>query len=349
MTKKTIIITGGGTAGHVTPALALVPTLKNMGYDIHYIGGSGIEKDIVKKYKDITYHEITCEKLRRSLSLKNLLIPFKVLKGISQSKKIIDDIQPNVIFSKGGYVALPVILAGHCKKIPIIAHESDMSMGLANKIIYKYCEKMCFSFQNTANLYKEKGVYTSSPIRSEILNIAKLPHSNVSGKPTILVFGGSLGARYINIVLRDSLDKLNTFDIIHIVGKNNIDSEYNRYKNYHQFEFVDNIQDYYQKSEFVICRAGSNSINELLYINKPMILIPLPKGNSRGDQVENANYFQQMGYAKVLYQENLTTDTLLDAINDMHKYTQKYINNMKSAPKPNAVSEICNIIQKYSL
>ena len=349
---KTIIITGGGTAGHVTPALALVDTLQKNGYNIHYIGGNGIEKEIVTKYKNITYHEISCEKLRRSLSLKNLLIPFKVIKGICQTKTIIKEIKPNVIFSKGGFVALPVVIAGHKKHIPIIGHESDMSMGLANKIIYKYCDKMCFSFEKTAQDYTKKGIYTSSPIRKEIFMGNKnkiIDKYHLQDRPTILIFGGSLGARAINEAVRNSLNDLSKYNILHIVGKNNIDKKYDNYKNYHQIDFTNNIQDYFAASDIVICRAGSNSINELLYISKPMILIPLPKGNSRGDQIDNAKYFEKMGYAKVLYQENLSPKTLKENIEEMYKYKQKYVEKMKNTPKPDAVKEICNIIQNHSL
>ena len=349
---KTIIITGGGTAGHVTPALALVDTLQKNGYNIHYIGGNGIEKEIVTKYKNITYHEISCEKLRRSLSLKNLLIPFKVIKGICQTKTIIKEIKPNVIFSKGGFVALPVVIAGHQKHIPIIGHESDMSMGLANKIIYKYCDKMCFSFEKTAQDYTKKGIYTSSPIRKEIFMGNKnkiIDKYHLQDRPTILIFGGSLGARAINEAVRNSLNDLSKYNILHIVGKNNIDKKYDNFCNYHQIDFTNNIQDYFAASDIVICRAGSNSINELLYINKPMILIPLPKGNSRGDQIDNAKYFEKMGYAKVLYQENLSPKTLKENIEEMYKYKQKYVEKMKNAPKPDAVKEICNIIQNHSL
>lgn len=351
---NTIVLTGGGTAGHVTPNLALLPYLKKHFQNIHYIGSiNGIEKQIIKNYQDINYHEISTVKLIRSLTLKNLLIPFKLIKSIKESYKILKQINPDVIFSKGGFVSVPVCIAGSLLKIPIVAHESDYSMGLANKLVYKKCSKMCFSFKNTYEKYKDKGIYTGSPI-NEIMFTGKkretLKHLNLDElKETILITGGSLGAQKINEVIFDSIDELlKKYNVIHIVGKNNINKKI-KYSNYKQIEFSNNMNDLYACSDLVISRAGSNTIFELLSLKKLMILIPLPKGNSRGDQIENANYFKENNYARVIYQENLDKKELLNSICLTFKNKNFYLNSMKNY-KTNAnnliIKEILNVISK---
>ena len=298
---KKIIITGGGTGGHVVPCLAIAENLKN-DYEIHYIGSiNGIEKEMVKNIPYIKYHEITTCKLIRSFTPKNLAIPFKLLKGYNQSKKLIKQIQPNIIFSKGGYVSVPVVYAGAKFKIPIISHESDLTLGLANKINLKKSKYMCCSFSKTAQDLKNKGVYTGSPIRKQIFLGKKENIENIyklQNKQSILILGGSLGSKNLNTLIRNNLKTLcEKYNVFHICGKGN--KVQSSYENYFQMEFVNNIQDYYKLVDVVISRAGSNVIFELLALNKKMILIPLEK-NSRGDQVENAKYFEQKGYAKML-------------------------------------------------
>ncbi len=347
---KNIILTGGGSAGHVTGALALVDELKKNKYDIHYIGGSGIERDMASKIPGVTYHEISCEKLRRSMSLKNLAIPYKVLKGIVQTIKIIDEIHPKIIFAKGGFVSLPVCIAGRIKGIPIIGHESDITMGLANKIIYRMCTKMGFAFEVTAKKYAKRGIYCGTPIRSQIYKgeANKIHNILCPGLPNLLVFGGSLGAKAINEALISALPKLKNYNVIHITGKGNVDHSV-RARNYHAVPFVDNIEDYFAAADIIVSRAGSNSIFEMLALTKPMILIPLPKDSSRGDQILNAKEFEDKGYALCLMQEDLSADTLVEKINYMNKYKQKYIQTMKGAQSLNATKVLIELIKNYSL
>ena len=349
---KKIVFTGGGSAGHVTPNLAIINEIKN-DCTCYYIGSkNGIEKSIIKNQTDLEYYEIECAKLIRKITLKNLLIPFKLLKGIKQSKEILKKIKPDVVFSKGGFVSVPVAIA--CKKlnIPLVAHESDISIGLANKIILKYCNAMCFSFKE-AMPNNSKCFYTGSPIRKTILNGNKNKITNKYksvldlNKGNILVFGGSLGSVAINNAIWNVLKTLTQkFNIIHIVGKNNLNPKYNKTQNYVQLEFVDNIEDYFDWCDLSICRAGSNAIFELLAISKPMLLIPLPKSESRGDQILNAESFSNQGFASVLKQENITDENLLNSINGLYDNRIKYINNMKNSRLSEKNKKIIKIIKK---
>lgn len=349
---KKIVFTGGGTGGHVTPNISIIEKLKDE-YEIHYIGSiSGIEKDIISKYKYITYHPITTVKLERKLTLKNLLIPFKLSKGIRESKKILKDIKPTVIFSKGGFVSVPVAFAGSRLHIPIIAHESDYTMGLANRLVYNKCDTMCFSFYDTYLEYKSKGIFTGTPIRESLylgdINRAKNNIGINNSLPYILVFGGSTGARAINQAIFDNINDIkNKYNVIHIVGKNNINKSIN-IQNYFQIEYANNIEDYFKLADIVICRAGSNSIFELCSLNKPMLLIPLPKASSRGDQILNAKYLKNKNLCKVLYQENLNKDSLIENINDLYKNRSYYINNLKKEKNFNGTDKIVSILKKYS-
>jgi len=346
---KKIVLTGGGTAGHVTPALALIPKLQELGYIIHYIGGSGIEKEIIQKANSVTYHEITTVKLRRSLTLKNLAIPFKLLKGISQSKKLLKQIKPGIVFSKGGFVAVPVGFAAHKLSIPLISHESDLTVGLANKLLLKKSQVMCTSFEITAqNL--ENAFFTGTPIRKQLFNgkreiAMKMARFEDSNKPCVLVMGGSLGAIAINKAVLDALPELTeTYNVVHIVGRGNLADIKNN--SYFQIEFTHEIEHFLALSTIVVSRAGSNSINEFLALQKPMLLIPLPLDASRGDQILNAKEFEKQGYAMVLPQENVTKETLLGNINTLYKKRNSYIIKM-SKPRQDATNTILQLIQKY--
>lgn len=327
---KTIVLTGGGTAGHIMPNIALIPELKKHFDRIVYIGSkNGMEKDIIKKFSDIEFIEIETVKLIRKFTFKNLLIPIKLFKSINSCKKILKQIKPDMIFSKGGYVAVPVCSAGKSLGIKIISHESDFSFGLANKLILKKCNLMLTSFRETCK--NNKCIYTGSPIREEIFKGDK-KNCEVNFKkkqPTILIFGGSLGAKKINEVVFKSIDKLKDFNIIHIVGKNN--TKFIDKPNYFQKEFVDNIWDYFALSDLVVSRAGANSIFEILALKKPMLLIPLSKAQSRGDQIENANAFKRYGFASVLYEEELSLVFLKKSIDYLYRNKERYIKKMQEA------------------
>lgn len=340
---KKIVFTGGGTAGHVIPNLAIINDIKNKA-QVYYIGSNGIEKEIIKSNK-IDFFEITSTKLKRSLSLSNFFIPFKLCKAITQAKKILKKIKPDIIFSKGGYVALPVVFAAKKLKIPVICHESDMTLGLANKICKNKCLKICTSFEKTAQ-YLKNGIFTGSPLRKEIFSgdkeKAKRLFKNYQNKPTILIFGGSLGSKTINEAIFNSLSKLKNYNIIHIVGKNNLKKF--KYENYVQLEFTNEIYNLFALSDLIISRAGSNSINEILALNKPNILIPLSKKASRGDQIINAEYFKEKGYSKVILEEELNEYNLLKSITEVLNNKEKYIKNMKNSNVKLANQKIIDLL-----
>lgn len=349
---KTIVLTGGGTGGHVIPHLAILEDLKKEFDNIIYIGSiDGIEKDIISKEKSIKYYPIPTVKFIRKLTLKNLSIPFKLLNSISKAKKILKDTKPNIIFSKGGFVSVPVVIAAKKLNIPIISHESDLSMGLANKIIYKYCNKMCTTFEKTAK-NRKKCIYTGSPIRKslfegKISEAQKLTNFKTQ-KPTILFVGGSTGAKTLNEIIYKTLPILTKkYNLIHIVGKGKKRQNIS-YDDYVQLEFVNNIENIFAVTDIVVSRAGSNAIYEFLSLKKPMLLIPLPKTQSRGDQIENANYFKQLNIATVLEQEKLTTNSLVLEIENLFKNKDKFINNMKNLKTKDGNKKIVEIIKKYT-
>lgn len=328
---RTIVFTGGGTAGHIMPNIALFPEAGKFFDKIVYIGSNKMEKELLKNYPKVSFYEIQCVKLVRKLTPKNLLIPFKLLTSIKQAKKILKDVDPAIVFSKGGYVALPVVIAASQLNIPVVSHESDFSMGLANKIIYRYSNLMLTSFPNTAE-NKKKCKHMGTPIRESIFhgnkNNLKL---NFDSKPTILFFGGSLGSKKINDAVEKSFDQLSKkFNILHITGKGKKTSIKN--SSYYQTEFTNKIEDYFNAADLIITRGGANALFELLALNKPMLIIPLSKSESRGDQIDNANYFAQKGYAKVLMEEDLSPETLYNAIQNLNKNKEQLIKNMKSNP-----------------
>lgn len=345
---KKIIFTGGGTGGHIMPNLAIIDEIKNK-YEIKYIGSkNGMEREIITQNK-IPYFEITTCKLKRSLSPSNLLIPFKLMKGICEAKKILKKEKPDLLFSKGGFVSVPVVLAAKSLKIPIVSHESDYSIGLANKFTSKYSKAVCTSFEDTCKKIKN-GVYTGSPIRKEILQGNK---NNVSSKlsldknlPTLLIVGGSLGSQSINAIIQNYAEEISKkFNIVHIAGKNN-DIKSN-IKNYNIINFAQNIQDYYDLADIVITRGGSNVIFELLALKKPMIIIPLEK-SSRGDQVLNANLFEKENLAIKLLENEIENNgkLLLKKLDYLYEYKNKYIKNM-SKKICNGNKKIIEQIEKY--
>jgi len=349
---KKIVFTGGGTAGHIMPNLAIIDEIND--YKIYYIGSSGMEKDIISQYPHIEFIEIPVVKFIRSLNPKNLLIPFKLISSINKTKKILKKINPNLIFSKGGYVSIPTCLAANSLKIPIITHESDLSIGLANKIIAKKSKYLCCSFKTTADNFGKNAIFTGSPIRKKILLGNKSAiiqrHKINNTKPIILIIGGSQGAQAINKVIWDNIDNLSKdYNIIHIVGKGHINTSIKN-NNYYQIEFANDIENYFTASDLVISRAGSNTIFELLALSKPMILIPLPKTkHSRGDQVDNAKYFVENNFANIIYQENLNYKLLKSTIESTLKNKTKFQNNMKNANNNIGNSKIINLIKTSSI
>ena len=345
-----LIFTGGGTAGHVIPNLSIYSQIKNNVENVYYFGSPNcIEKEIITK-TNIPYYPISCVKLNRQNLLKNFKIPFELIKGINQAGKLLDEIKPDLIFSKGGYVSLPTIIAGKKRKIPIIAHESDYSLGVANKITLNFCDKMLTSFEETAKSIK-KGLYVGPPIRQTLFNLNKsdsIKYFGLNGKkPILLAVGGSQGASTINNLLRNNLEKLLTFfDVIHICGKNNIQHKLN-YNGYKQYEYLDKIEYAFNVADVCISRAGSNALFEILSLKIPCLAIPLPKGNSRGDQVLNAKYFYKKGLLNMIEQDNLTNESFLLAIYSTYNSKQNIINNLNKYPITNGITEIVKILSEY--
>ncbi len=344
---KTIILTGGGTAGHCTPCLALLPYLRKQFSNIYYIGSeNGIEKDLVEKER-IPYHAIPCTKLKREFALSNLKIPFSLYKSVKKAGKILDKLSPDVIFSKGGYVSLPVVIAAKKRKIPVIAHESDYTVGLANKLSSKFCEKVLTSFPETANELPN-GQYVGSPIRDNNSFNKQDLLKNInfeSTKPILLIMGGSSGAKAINDCVDQTLkDLTQSFNVIHIRGKNKIKKK-KKINGYYQCEFIDDMNALLSMTSVCVARAGSNSLFELLNKKIPTVVIPLPKGSSRGDQILNANYFQKLGLIYVLNQELLTPSSLSFAVNTVYAskdYIKKMLDNY---PVKDASEKIVSILR----
>ena len=354
MSKYKIIMTGGGTAGHVTPNLALVPKLKAEGFDIKYIGSKdGIEKEIIGD-ANIPYYEISSGKLRRYFDMKNFSDPFKVMKGVCQALSILSKEKPDVIFSKGGFVAVPVVIAASIKKIPVVAHESDLTPGLANKLASPFCTKLCVTFRESLSYVKDdKGELTGTPIREEILKGSKLKGIGICGfkdnKEILLIIGGSLGSKNINDEVRKHIDEiLKEFNIIHICGKGNLDESLKDKPGYKQFEYVkDELPHLLQAADYVISRAGANVIFELLALKKPTLLIPLSKKNSRGDQILNANSFEKEGYSLVLDEdEMIEKGNIVEKLNELKAQKNKLITNMNKSAAKNGVDAIFDIIMK---
>ncbi len=352
--KISVVFTGGGSAGHVTPNLALIPILKTKfsNLDLHYIGSEdGIEKEILAKHPEITYHSVRTGKLRRYFSWKNFTDPFRVMAGYHDARKLIKELQPAVVFSKGGFVSVPVAAAAHSCKVPVIAHESDLTPGLANKISARYATKICTTFPDTVkDLPKGVGVYTGSPIRPELFRgdaARARARCAFDRKPVILIMGGSLGSAALNKAVRENVPVLiKTYNIIHLCGKGNIEEKYKSYApSYRQFEFIsEELPDMLALADFVISRAGSNAIHEFLALHKPMLLIPLPLSASRGDQILNAESFEKRGYAIVLREEKITPSTFLSAISYLEKDKQKMIAAMESEQNTNGAKAIAEII-----
>ncbi|WP_055071353.1 undecaprenyldiphospho-muramoylpentapeptide beta-N-acetylglucosaminyltransferase [Clostridium massiliamazoniense] len=351
MSKYKIIMTGGGSAGHVTPNLALVPKLESLGFEIKYIGSKkGIENDIIKK-ANIPFYSISSGKLRRYFDFKNFSDPFKVIKGVGDAFRILSKEKPDIVFSKGGFVTVPVVIAASMKKIPVVAHESDFTPGLANKIAGRFCDKLCVTFPESLKYIEgNKGILTGTPIREELFNgraeIGKRFCNFKYDKETILIIGGSLGAKVINDTVRMDIERLlKEYNIIHLCGKNNLDDKLKNKEGYIQLEYVsEELPDLMAYADLVISRAGANAIFELLALKKPHILIPLSAKASRGDQVLNAKSFKKSGYSVVIEEEELTTDKLYEELKELDLNKRLYIDNMKKSNLGNGIENIIKVI-----
>ena len=353
---KKLLLTGGGTAGHVTPNIAMLPLLKEEGYDISYIGSyNGIEKTLITE-QGIPYYGIATGKLRRYFDVKNLADPFRVIKGCFEARRLIRQLKPDVVFSKGGFVSVPVVLAAHREHIPVIIHESDMTPGLANKICIPYASKVCCNFPETVSMIPDnKGVLTGTPIRAELSQGNRQAGLDLchftSSKPVIMVIGGSLGALHVNEAVRSILPNLlERFQVVHLCGKGKVDESFYSTTGYYQFEYIDKeLKDLFAAADIVISRAGANAIFELLSLSKPNLLIPLPAGASRGDQILNAESFRKQGFSMVLSEEELSDESLYLAICNLYEHRAEYTACMKKASGIDSIRQIVSLINEASL
>ena len=352
---KKIVLTGGGTAGHVTPNLALLPHLKEKGCTVNYIGSyEGIEKGLIET-AGIPYHGISSGKLRRYFDVKNFSDPLKVMKGFFEARRILKKLKPDIVFSKGGFVSVPVVLAAKTRRIPCIIHESDITPGLANRICIPMAKKVCANFPETMKyLPEDKAVLTGTPIREELFKGSKIAGLDFCGftanKPVIMVVGGSTGAVALNEAVRDLLPTLlRDYQIIHLCGKGKAVQEHENCKGYRQFEYVSKeMKDLFAAADLVISRAGANSICELLALRKPHILIPLSAAASRGDQILNAESFEHQGFSYVLKEEDLTNDTLLRAIRFVTEHRQEYVEAMEKSKLNEAIPTILTLLEQIA-
>ncbi len=342
---RSIVLTGGGTIGHVAPHFAVTPHLNFE--KVYYIGSSGIERDFVLK-KGLPFYQINPVKLHRRITLKNLQIPFKFISSIIESKKILAELKPSVVFSKGGFVGLPVTIAANALKIPVIIHESDLSIGLSNKIASKFAKATLTTFEKTATTVKN-GLAVGSPIREELFLKSKLDamkeYKINPTLPVLLVTGGSSGARILNQTVLNSLGELTKrFFVFHVVGKGNLTSL--KRKNYFEIEFAD-MALAYKLASVCLSRAGSNTAFELAYLKIPTLFVPLSKNSSRGDQIENARYFSSKKVASILYEEDLTANALTKKLFSLYDNKDYFIKNLNELSLTLANEKIAQILNKY--
>ncbi|MBO5508913.1 MAG: undecaprenyldiphospho-muramoylpentapeptide beta-N-acetylglucosaminyltransferase [Lachnospiraceae bacterium] len=352
---KRVVLTGGGTAGHVTPNMALIPILREKGYDIHYIGSyDGIEKKLMEDM-GIPYHGISTGKLRRYFNVKNFSDPFRVIKGLSEAKHLMKELQPDVVFSKGGFVAVPVVLAAHSKHIPIICHESDMTPGLANRIAIPKASRVCCNFPETVeSLPKGKATVTGTPIRQELFNGDAAAAMTFCGfkeiRPTLLIIGGSSGSVRVNEAVWSCIEDITKkYNVIHLCGKGKMNDSYKNVPNYVQFEYIkQELANLLALSDVVVSRAGANAICELLALRKPSVLIPLSLEASRGDQILNAQSFAKSGYSKLLMEEDVNEASLIDAINEVYDNRDIYIKAMECSSTTDSITLITDMIDELA-
>ena len=352
-----IVLTGGGTAGHVTPNIALIETLRPNGWVIDYVGSKGGVEESMMAAINIPYHAVSSGKLRRYFSWKTALDPFRILWGIVESYGLLRRLKPNVVFSKGGFVAFPVVVAAWLCRIPVVAHESDMSPGLANRLSFPFVDTLCVTFDQAKKHFKrqEKVVVTGTPIREQLFKGSKEKGLALCGfhakMPCLMVVGGSQGAAVINKAVRQALSVLcQTFQVIHICGKGKVDDALVGQPLYSQWEYAnEELADLFAASSLVVSRAGANALYELLALGKPHILVPLSERVSRGDQVQNARFFEQQGISTVIREEKLTKETLLAAVEAVFLLRDEKIAAMKALSITSGTETIVAILKAKSI
>lgn len=352
---KRIVLTGGGTAGHVTPNLALIPSLLSEGWDIHYIGtADGIERKLVEPVAGVTYHAVSTGKLRRYFDLKNLTDPFRVLAGAAQSLGLMRKLRPNLVFAKGGFVSVPVVYGAALQRIPVLLHESDMTPGLANRLAMPFAKKLLCTFPEAAKLAGGKGLHVGTPLRPELFQGSREKGLKLFGfrddRPVLMVVGGSSGAQSINRALRLALSSLTSgFQVLHLCGEGNLDTSLEGTIGYCQREYLTaEMPHAYAAADLIISRAGSNTLSEILALRKPALLIPYPRTASRGDQILNAQSFEARGLARVLYQEDMTPETLRARAVEVYKDRGSLIDAMEKEPSANGLKNVLKHIREYA-
>ena len=350
---KKIVLTGGGTLGHVTPHLSLIPHLLQAGYEIHYIGTEkGMEAEKIRSVPGVTYHAVQSGKLRRYFSWQNFIDPFKVIAGAFQSARLMGKIKPDVVFSKGGFVAVPVVFGAWLHRVPVVCHESDLTPGLANRLCAPFARKISTTFPECAQALGPKAEMTGTPLRPELFRGSRARGLSLLGfdgsKPILLMMGGSSGAQAVNKALREALPRLTgKFDVAHICGKGNLDEALQGMSGYRQLEFLDaELPDALACADLVLSRAGSNALCEFQALCKPMLLVPYPKGASRGDQILNAQSLQKRGLARVLLQEDMTADTLVRALESTWADREQLTAALHAAPPADGTERVLEMIEE---
>lgn len=346
---NTIVLAGGGTAGHIAPNLALLPFLKE--FSVHYCGEQGGMEERMAQDAGLPFHAVPCIKFNRTFSLKNAKVPFVLLKGVRAAKRLLKELNPCVVFSKGGYAALPVAMAANKLHIPLVLHESDKSMGLANRLVAKKARYVCATFPSVANAC-ENGILTGTPLRQELYHgkaeaVRRTFGLPQNGKSNLLVFGGSQGALHVNKALESVLsDVCEKFNVLHIAGEH--DYKGVRPFNYARAPFCKQMADCYAWADYVLCRAGAGTLTEITALAKPALVIPLPKSTtSRGDQEQNAAEFASRGMIDVLYESELTGGTLLSALTSLPRHAPSLSRAMKSAQSPDGTKKIAELLKSF--
>lgn len=350
---KRIVLTGGGTAGHVSPNQALIPLLLSEGWEIHYIGTrAGIERSLIEPMQGVTYHAVSSGKLRRYFDWKNFTDPFRVIAGMLQSFSIIRKLKPSIVFSKGGFVSVPVVVGGWLCGVPVVMHESDITPGLANKLCKPFAKSICTTFPECAKLLGSKGVQTGTPLRAQIFSGDRAKGLALAGfdgsKPVLMMIGGSLGAQTVNAVLRESLPKLlEKYNVLHVCGKGNLAPELENTAGYRQFEYLSaELPDAFACADIVLSRAGSNSLSELMALRKPSLLIPYHSG--RGDQVLNANSLKDRGLAHVMIQADMNAESLPAAIDALWEDKELLRQRLSALDDADGTQAVLAQIHKYA-
>lgn len=345
---RRILLTGGGTAGHVTPNVALLSRLRNLEFDIVYTGTrSGIEDQLITR-EGIPFYPISAGKLRRYLDIKNFTDLGRIAAGFFQSVLLLIKLRPDIVFSKGGFVSCPVVWAAWLLRIPAVIHESDITPGLANRLSAPFARKICYSFPETsAHLSPKKAVHTGLPIRDTLRTGDSTAGRRLCGfsseKPVVLIMGGSLGSVAINKIVREALPDLTPeFDICHICGKGNRAGEHEGYR---QFEYVnDDLSHLFAMADVFIGRSGATTLFELLALKKPSLLIPLGSAASRGDQILNAKSFERKGFSSVIRQDDLTVASLIAGIRKVYADRAAMILSMEKSAIPDGVESVIRVL-----